>query len=278
MDERGLTHPAGRRDGRLITPSGLEELGSALVGDRLGLVTAKIQMLAYQTSFDLKQDKGKIPISISLFPKENFRQAIEAMKETFRAGFCVSDLVAGAYEGERLGEVIVPQDKVGLATVSNIVFNGALLKASIPMDSKFGGILQIRNHKPLRFVNLIEYTGCSLDPAEVFIASRMTSVGKVVKEGDGKILANFWELPALAQPRAEIFIKELEAVGIGGLVMLGKISEPVCEIPVAHNKVGMILTDGLNPVAAAIEAGFEATNHAMCGVIDVGKLRSFWDL
>lgn len=247
-------------------------------GDRLGLVTAKIQMLAYQTSFDLKQDKGKIPISISLFPKENFHQAIEAMKETFRAGFCVSDLVAVAYEGERLGEAIVPQAKVGLATVSNIVFNGALLKAGIPMDSKFGGILQIRNHKPLRFVNLIEYTGCSLDPAEVFIASRMTSVGKVVKEGDGKILANFWELPALAQPRAEIFIKELEAVGIGGLVMLGKINEPVCEIPVAHNKIGMILTDGLNPVAAAIEAGLKATNHAMCGVIDFGKLRSFWDL
>ncbi len=278
MDERGLTHPVGRRDGRSITQSGLEELGSALVGDRVGSVAAKIEMLAYQTSFDLERGNGSVPVSISLFPKENFHQAIEVMKETFRASLCLSDLVAVAYQGERLGGVIVPQGKVGFATVSNIVVNGALLKAGIPMDSKFGGILQIRNDEPRRFANLIEYTGCSLDPAEVFIASRMTSVGRVANEGDGKILASFWELPALARLQAEVVINRLEAVGIKGLVVLGRTGEPVCEIPVALNKVGMVLTDGLNPVAAAVEAGIDVVNHAMCGVIDFGKMRSFWHL
>ncbi len=278
MDERGLTCHMGRRDGRLITKSGLEELDSALAGDRIDSVAAKIEMLAYQNSFDPEKHMGEVPINLSLFPEQKFKQAMETMKRVFRAGLCISDLVAVAYEGERLGEVIVPQGKVGLTTVSQIVVSGALLKVGIPVDSKFGGIVQIRNYEPLRFVDLIEYTGASLDPSEIFIASKMTNISEAAKNGSGKILASFWEIPALARPKAETVIKRLEVAGVRGLVMLGRTSEPVCELPVAVNKAGMILTDGLNPVAAAVEAGIEVINHAMCGVIDFGKLRSFWDL
>ena len=278
MDERGLTYPAGRRDGRLISPSGLEELGSALVGDRIGSVAAKIELLAYRSSFDMEKRTGKVPVDLSLFPEERFGQAVEAMKETFKARLYVSDLVAMAAEGEMLGEVTVPQGKIGLATVSQIVVNGALLKAGIPMDAKFGGIAQIRNHQPLRFVELIEYTGSSVDPSEVFIASKMTSVGEVAEKDEGKILASFWETPALSRVEVETVINRLGERGIGGLLTLGKMNEPVGEFPVAPNKVGMILTDGLNPVAAAIEAGIEAVNHAMGGVVDFGRMRSFWDL
>ena len=278
MDERGFTFPVGRRNGRSITESGLEELGSALVGDRIGSVAAKIELLAYQGSFDPQQRRGKVPINLSLFPEEKFGQAVAAMKESFRADLGISDLVATAYQGERLGEVVVPQGKVGLATVSSITISGALLKAGIPLDSRFGGILQIRNQKPLRFVDLIEYAGSSLDPSEVFIAGKMTSVNEAAQKGNGRILASFWEIPALARSGAEIVIKRLAGAGISGLVMLGRISEPVCELPVALNRVGMILSDGLNPVAAAAEAGIEVVNHAMSGVIDFERLRSFWDL
>jgi len=278
MDERGLTSPMGRRDGRLITPSGLEELGSALVGDRIGSVATKIEMLSYQSSFDPEKRTGEVPINLSLFPKESFGQTVEVMKGVFDAELCISDLVAVASEGERLGEVIVPKGKVGLATVSSITISGALLKAGIPLDSRFGGILQIRNQEPLRFVDLIEYTGSSLDPSEVFIAGKMTSVGEAARKGNGKILASFWEIPALARPKAENVIKRLELAGMRGLVRLGRVSEPVCELPVVVNKAGMVLTDGLNPVAAAVEAGIEVINHTLSGVIDFEKLRSFWDL
>ncbi len=278
MDERGLTCPVGRKNGRSITESGLEELDSALVGDRIGSVAAKIELLAYQGSFDPKQRTGKVPINLSLFPEEKFGQAVEAMKDVFSSKLCISDLVAVIPEEERLGEVIVPQGKIGLATVSSITINGALLKAGIPLDSRFGGILQIRNQRPLRFVDLIEYTGSSLDPSEVFIAGKMTSVGEAARKRNGKILASFWEIPALARPKAETVIKSLEVGGIRGLVMLGRVSEPVCETPVVVNKAGMVLTDGLNPVAAAVEAGIEVINHTLSGVIDFEKLRSFWDL
>ena len=69
------------------------------------------------------------------------------MKPIFKAGLCVSDLVAIANEGEAIGDLIVPEGKIALATVCSIVVNGTLLKAGVPIDSKFGGILQMP--KPL---------------------------------------------------------------------------------------------------------------------------------
>ena len=277
MDERGLTCPVGKKDGRSITKSGLEELGSALVSDRVGLMTTKIETLAYQSSFDPEKRIGEVPINVSLFSREEFSQAIEAMKDAFLTGLAISDLVAIASEGEKLGEVIVPPGKVGLATVSHIVVCGALLRAGIPVDSRFGGIVQIRNHEALRFVDLIEYAGCSLDPSEVFIAGKMTSVSKAAREGNGKILASFCEIPAVSRTSAETVIKKIEVAGMKGLVILGGIGEPVCQLPVAANRAGIVLADGLNPVAAAVEAGAGVINHPMSGVIDLGRLGCFWD-
>ena len=60
-------------NGRLITQSGLEELGNALVNERVGSVTAKIQMLAYQTSLDPGTDNGSIPIYLYSPEKDSAR-------------------------------------------------------------------------------------------------------------------------------------------------------------------------------------------------------------
>ncbi|MFC2009484.1 DUF128 domain-containing protein [Chloroflexota bacterium] len=278
MDERGLTCIVGRRDGRLITEKGIEELESALVGDRVGSIASRIELLAYRTSLDLEKRVRKIPVNVSIFPKERFEQALAVMYDTFRTGLCVSDLVAVGFEGEKLGGVTVPRDTVGFATVSSTVVNGVLLKAGIPLDAKFSGILQIRNHKPLRFIELIEYSGCSLAPAEIFIASRMTNVGEVLGNGEGKILAHFCEIPAPCKPEAESILRRLKEAGFSGLTIMGGISEAVYEVPVELNKVGIILQSGLNPAAAAMESGIEVVNRAMSGVIDFEGLRSFWDL
>jgi len=277
MDERGFTESVGR-DGRLITQLGLEELENALVSDKVGFAASRIELLAYQTSFDIDKRQGKVPVNVSFCPEERFKEAIEAMRDTFQAGICVTELVAMARQGERLGGVVVPQGKIGLATVCGIIINGVLLKAGIPMDSKFSGILQIKDHKPLRFVELIQYSGSSLDPSEIFITSKMTSVGRVAKEGEGRMLANFREIPALCQPAAEKVIASLKQADLDGLIVMGEIGKSVCEVPVEVNKVGMILVGGLNPVAAAVESGIEVENRAMSTVMEYQDLIKFWEL
>ena len=276
-DERGHTQPLGR-DGRMITPRGLEELREALAPDQLGFILEKLELLAFKTTFDPKTRTGLFPINTSLFNKEIFPKAIQAMKGAFKAGLCVSQLVATATEGQKLGDVVIPDGKVGLATVCSVIVNGVLLKHGVPVDSRFGGVLEIKDSKPKRFVAIINYGGTSLDPSEQYIRARMTSVSEVAKTGNGKILANFRELPAPARSIVEQVIAELKEAGMNGVYALGNTSEPVCQMSVGTNRIGMALLGGLNPVAAAVEAGIEVDNVAESGMIDYQQLVGFSDL
>jgi repressor of nif and glnA expression len=170
---------------------------------------------------------------------------------------------------------MVPKGKVGLATVCSIVVNGVLLKNGIPMDSKFGGILQVRQRQPLRFADLIYYSGSSLDPSEVFIRGKMTSVGQAVDRGEGMILANFREIPAPCYPLTKSILAKLQEAGINGVLKTGEVSEPVCQIPVDINKIGIILIGGLNPSALVQELGMDVDNQGMSSVMDYERLLPF---
>lgn len=278
MDERGLTKFVGRRQGRLLTDQGIEEIKSAMVQDKVGFAISRIETLAFRTTFDLEKRCGLLPVNVSFFQKRKFGQALKAMQPAFEAHLCASDLVASASEGKRLGELLVPEGMIGLATVCSIAINGSLLKAGVPMDSRFGGLLQIRNHQPFRFAELIHYASCSLDPTEIFIMAKMTQIGEVVKRGEGNILANFREIPMICRPIAQQVMTKLKEAGIGGVLIMGETSEPVCEITVEPNKMGIVLIGGLNPVAAAQEAGIEAENRAMSTVMEYKDLIKFQEL
>jgi hypothetical protein len=56
---------------------------------------------------------------------------------------------------------------------------------------------------------------------------------------------------------------------------MGEVSEPICEVPVDLNKIGLILIGGLNPVCCAREAGFESENKAMSTVMNFEELVPF---
>jgi HTH-type transcriptional regulator, global nitrogen regulator NrpRI len=278
MDEKGLTRLAGRREGRVVTDKGIDEVNNAMVQDKIGLAISRIEILAYKTTFDPVSSQGLLPVNISLFPKEQFKDAIEIMRPAFETGVTVSDLVAVSVEGGSLGNVTVPAGKIGLATVCSIVINGVLLKAGIPMDSKFAGILQLKDRKPLRFVELIYYSGSSLDPSETFIMAKMTSVRSVLEKGEGKILANFREVPAPCKDLVIELVSKLNKARIGGILLIGAISEPICQVHVDLNKVGLVLTGGLNPIACAQEAGIQTENRGMATVMDYQELRRFSEI
>lgn len=274
MDERGLTALVGR-DGRRITDQGVEELQSALVQDKVGFAISRIEILAFQTSFDPKTRAGLVPVNVSFYPVEKFRKVLSAMVPVCKAGLCAGNRVAVGREGERLGGMIVPEGRIGLATVCSVVTNGTLLKAGVPMDSRFGGILQLRRGQPVRFVELIHYAGSSLDPSEVFIRGKMTAVSQAARQGNGKILANFREVPSACRGVVEEVLAQLKEAGMGNVLVIGPTSAPVCEVPVHPGKIGMVLIGGMNPVAAAEEAGIEAENRAMAALLNYQDLVEF---
>jgi repressor of nif and glnA expression len=276
-DERGYTQSLGR-DGRMLTPQGHEELKMALAPEQVGFIVEKLELLAFHTTFDPQSRTGQLPINTSLIDKDKFKKALSAMSDVFKAGMCVSDLVAIASEGEKLGSVVIPNGKIGFATVCSVVINGVLLKSGVPIESRFGGVVEIKDSKPRRFVAVINYSGTSLDPSEQYIRARMTSVGQAARTGNGKILANFREIPAPSRAIVEEKIAMFKEAGIRGVLVLGNTSEPVCQIGVGLNRAGMVLLGGLNPVAAAFEDGIEVENIAESGLIDFERLISFWQL
>jgi repressor of nif and glnA expression len=278
MDEQGLTRLVGRRDGRVITAQGQKELKHGMVKDKVGFAISRIELLAFRTNFDLESRSGLVPVNISLVNKGDLQKTLKLMKPIIAANLTVSRLVLTGRPGEKIGDLLVPDGKIAIATVCSIVVNGTLLKAGVPMDSRFGGLLQMQNHKPLRFVELIHYAGCSLDPSEVFIRAGMTSVTHVAKSGNGTVLANFREIPAICRPIAGSVISRLAKAGMNGVLLLGNVSEPVCEIPMELNRIGMVLIGGLNPMAAVEEAGLDIETHAMSTVVEYSQLVDFEEL
>jgi len=262
----------------MITPEGRQEVREALAPMQLGFVRDKLDMLSYLTTFNPDHLTGQVAINTSLFDAGKFVKALNIMKEAFNAGLCVSSLVAVALEGEKIGVSYVPEGKIGFVTICGATINGVLLKAGVPTEFRFGGILEVRNRIARRFVALTEYGGTSTDPSELFIQARMTSVGQAAKTGSGKILGAFRTIPAPAREAVEEILGKLKHAGIGGVYALGNVSEPVCQIPVAPNRVGVVQLGGLNPVAAAVEAGIEVENTAESGMMDFDKLIKFEEL
>jgi len=275
MDERGLTIGLGE-PGRVITEKGREELANALVSDKLGFVQSKIEASAYRSSFDVASGKGDLLVNTSLLPRDRFHECIEIMRPVFRAGYCMSELVAVADQGERLGDLRIPEGFVGFGTVCTVTLNGVLLRHSIPVESKFGGLVEIDDYEPVRFTELISYAGTTLDPAEIFIIGRMTQVRSAATEGHGKILASFREVPSVVLPDLLDVIDRFKRSGIGGVLAVGRSGQQLLDVPVGPDRIGIAVVGGLTPVAALAEAGIPTSNQAMKSLVDAAAMKSIW--
>ncbi len=273
MDERGLTE--GGQAGRLITDKGRAELQNALVSDKVGFVVAKIDQLAYRTTFDVETGSGDVIVNVSLVPNEHFERALRLMVPAFEAGFCMSDLITVAHEGDELGTV-VPEGMTAIATVCSVTLNGVLLRNRIPVESRFGGLLEIRDGKALRFIELVSYAGSSLDPLEIFITGKLTDVRSASATGSGKVGASFREIPSIALSHALALIERMKGYHLDGVIAVGEPSQPLLEISVPLDRVGLVVIGGLTPTGALVESDVPVVNRAMATAIDFRRLRPVW--
>ena len=277
LDERGLTQVFAK-EGRRITEKGIEELNQSHVSEKIGFVISRIETLSYMTSFDIIKQEGDIIINVSFFGEKDLKEALKIMKPVFKSPFVLSDRLILAREGEEIGDIIVPEGKIGLGTICSVTINGIFLKSGIPLVSKFGGVLQTDGPEPSRFTALISYEGSSLDPLEIFIRSKMTDVSGAVNNGSGRILASFREVPVVCVDEVNMLAKTIAGIGIGGILLIGSPNQPLLEIPVGIDKAGMVIVGGLNPVAALEESGIPTESHAMSTLFEYSELKSFKDV
>lgn len=277
LDERGFTKVFGK-EGRMITQKGKKELSQALVSEKVGFIISKIETLSYLTNLDLEKKEGEIILNVSFFPEEKLKEALWIMKPVFSSPYIMCDRVVMCKGKEKIGDIVVPEGKIGFGTVCSVTINGIFLKAGIPVTSKFGGVLQIENFEPSRFTALISYEGSSLDPIEIFIKSRMTDVLGAVRNNSGKILASFREIPVVSIEKAKELSTVMKEKGIGGVLLIGNPNQPLLEMPVGIDKVGMIIVGGLNPIAAIEETGIQTESMAMSTLYKFSELIKFKEL
>ena len=271
MDEAGFTENLGRR-GRRITDRGRAEFESALVIDKVGLVVTRLDELAYSMDLDVTTQTGTVVLNISTVSASALTMARPIMAKVMDAGLGMGWLAAIAGPGSVLGDFEVPSGKVAIGTVCSVTLNGALVKAGIPVISRFGGLLEYRAWKPLRVVHMISYDGSTLDPLEIFIRGKMTQVLNTTRAGNGMIGASFREVPAAALAKVHEVTARLREIGLGGVLAVGEPNQPLLDIPVRHGSAGLIVAAGLNPAAALMEAGLDMDNAAMAVLYPFRKL------
>jgi repressor of nif and glnA expression len=274
LDERGYTEVYGK-EGRRITDKGRSEMRNSNVSEQIGFVSAKIESLSYLTTLNLESMKGTTILNVSFIPEGQISKAIGILKRFFSSPFSMCNRLIFAPAGEQIGDIVVPEGKVGLGTVCSVTINGLFLKTGIPVTSRYGGVLEISGAAPKRFTSLISYEGSSLDPLEIFIRGKMTDVTGCVKNGSGSILASFREIPVVCLKEAVSLSNKMAAKGIGGVLSIGKPNTPFLDIPVGIDKAGMVFVGGLNPVASLDEAGIVTHSRAMSALIEYERLRSF---
>jgi len=278
LDKQNYTRLVSKREGRVITEWGREEHAHTNVMEKVGMVSARLDSLGYRMNFRNTDGKGTIIMNVCMIKPDDFPKALEEMKPVFDNHLGMGRKLIVVREGGTLGASKVPKGFLGLGTICSVTLNGILLHLGIPVVSRFGGLLEMRDWAPVRFVEAIEYRGSTLDPIEVFIRADMTRVRNVVRNGSGVICASFREVPSVAIEDIRRAERAIQSHGLGGILALGKPNQPFLGVPVSEGYSGMVVIGGLNPIAAAHEAGVPITIRSLAGLQEFESLQNVDEL
>jgi len=277
MDQEGLTEYVGRH-GRRLTELGRQELSRARVYEKVGFLNARIDEMTCLMGFDPETRKGRVIVNTSLLRLEDVEAAAEAIIPVFRAGFSMGNRISLFLPGQKMGEGTVPPGHVAIGTVCSFNMNGVMVRNGIPTQSIFGGLLEILDFQPVRFVEIIKYAGTSIEPLEIFIKSGMTDFTSSLETGSVRAGGNFMEIPSVCREQVIEISGKMETAGLGKVILLGWPGHNLLEIPLNAGRIGGILLGGLNPVAAIAEKGIRVNSRAVCDMVEYRELFHYSDL
>jgi len=195
LEAKGFLLGHNRR-GRTITPKGLEELSRALASQRLGFTTTRFMSLAYSATYDPAIDSGTVVANVSIIDKHLHNKTLETVKALHEINLLSAPYIKLLDENEEYHDISVPKGKFALFTVCNLTLDSILIHSGVPLFFEYGGLVQVVNRKPIRFVEIISYEGTTIPPLEVFVYKKMTSISRILKTGSGMLLATMREIPA----------------------------------------------------------------------------------
>ncbi len=278
MDSAGWTRLWNRRQGRVLTELGRELLRSIELPEKVGFVLSRIDELSYRMSYDPTQHQGTVIVNTAELSERDLARAVELLPPVARADLSISGRFLLARPKESIEDYVVPEDTVVLGSMCSITLNGILLKAGIPVTSRYGGLLEIVHGRPTRFLELIEYSGTTRDPLALFIEAGLTRTRDVLRTGRGTVCASFREVPASSVDTLRVILRRLETYAIRAVLAVGQPGRPLLDIPVTDGRAGLVVLGGLNVMAVMRETGIPFSLRPMAALVDARRLRPFEEL
>ncbi|MCK9632318.1 MAG: DUF128 domain-containing protein [Methanoregula sp.] len=237
----------------------------------------KIEDFAIQVTFDPKAGEGNVVYNRSLIRNEDLEFAISVLKDANKTGVSVSGLVKFLASGEKIADFVIPKGCTGICTMCSITFDGLLIRRGVPVNPIGGGVVEIENRTPIRFTDMILYEHTTIDPLQVLMSHKTTSVTNVMRMGSGRLLANIREFHMEAEPLVGEVLDELSSSSYSGILDVGMPNIPLLGVPVNPEYIGIAAVGGTNPMAAIREGGRWVQTSSLKGLIDILELEEIRD-
>lgn len=228
---------------------------------QITFVLNRIFNLMSKVDFDVESAVGDVITNVSYVDKESVDESLEIINNLYKnkPEYCI---------GNRYG-IIDDEDKVGIATICSLTLDGILVNNGIPALPTYGGVLDISEDKE-RFIELMSYTGSSLDPHEIFIKNNLHDIHGSLKNS-GKILASVHSIPYVARDSTLDILDKLNESGFEELC-IGKTNEYMYNAKIDKYHFGYVLAGGLNPIAAIKEKNINTKVKSIEKIMDYNTL------
>lgn len=251
---------------RIVSAKPVLKTSAPETSKKVKFLLSKAWNLIYNVDVDIESQKGNVIVNVSYVNNDDLDNALEIVNDVFssRPEYCTSKFYKTLPHAD--------EKRTGIATVCSFTVDGILTKNDILTTPRYGGVLEIEEKNP-RFVELTAYSGSSLDPHEIYISKKMTSVLDTLN-GTGRILASLREIPYLARPDAVDLLEKIEETGFS-ILKIGEPSELVYNAKIERYHVGIVTPGGLNPIAAIMEEGIPVEVKAVETLMNLEDMEEF---
>ena len=256
LDEQGHTMRVGRQ-GRLITEIGRRELSRSLVDTRIRQGLARAESAAQQVTLNPSTGRGLVACSVATCPRESIADVAEGVRAAFSGGVCTFNRLALLTNPAAQAGEDAANDHANIAILSTATIDGLLLSQGLVFRPTFGGIVEYGNHRPYRFVDVVDYGLSSLDPVEILMKSARLQVRSTLDHGRGFVLADVREMIGSVRERVVQTLDGIQRLGLNGVIAIGEVGQPILGIPVRRHMFGVAIAVGANCLFPLFEAGVE---------------------